>query len=382
MVRVLQRDDAESLRKGIGESGHETVGDVGAERCAAEDVAELVSLAGSRALPLGLAAPVQHDQRNQEQQGRDGGRDQRELQEEAAPGVGEQHRARPVDHDRPAGDRGGRVGDGVIALAVQADGVRADAGAGERARQREILRPREAAEDGAALAVEDDEAGVAEVECSARDHEGLGPHRGGQHAGHAPARVARGHGHDDHVPAAEPAVRALAHERRFRRFHVPDVGAAREIGVARLGSAHGRDPRHALAVDPGEPCAEQPAAAHRLEPREVAPHRGGVALHDRGRAGDRAERRELPAEVGVDHAAGQHGPRARVAECRPLGILVLPPGQRSRDCDEQQDRQQSTHCEVPAIGDAAAGEDLFDVRARCGGWSLHLEQIDRSHASR
>ena len=151
--------------------------------------------------------------------------------------------------------------------------------------------------------------------------------------------------------------------------------------MAHVGTAHGCDLRDTLAVDPEQPCAEQPATRRRLEAREVALHRGGVALHDRGRAGDRAQRRELTAEVGVDHAARQHDAGARVAESRPLRVPVLPPGEAARDCDEQEHGQQRADREVPAIRDAASGDDVFDVRGGCGRWSLHLEQIDRSHPS-
>ena len=70
---------------------------------------------------------------------------------------------------------------------------------------------------------------------------------------------------------------------------------------------------------------------------------------------------QLAAEVGVDHAAREYGAGARVAERRPLRILVLAPRQAARYCDEQQHCQQRADREVPAVGDAATGEGVFDV---------------------
>ena len=55
------------------------------------------------ALALGLTPPVQKHQRDQEQHDRRCGGDERELEEEPTAGVREEHGARPVDHDRPAG---------------------------------------------------------------------------------------------------------------------------------------------------------------------------------------------------------------------------------------------------------------------------------------
>ena len=104
MILGVQRDDAERAREGIGETGHEAVGDLGAERRAAEDAAEVAALARPRALALGRAAAAQEDEADQEEHDRRRRRDERELEEEPAAGVCEEHRTRLVDHDRPARD--------------------------------------------------------------------------------------------------------------------------------------------------------------------------------------------------------------------------------------------------------------------------------------
>ena len=85
-VARLERDDAERAREGIGEPGHETVRDVAPQRGAAEDAGQLVPLVRALALALGLAPPVQQDERDQEQHDRRRGGDERELEEEARGG--------------------------------------------------------------------------------------------------------------------------------------------------------------------------------------------------------------------------------------------------------------------------------------------------------
>ena len=213
MVLGVQRDDAERTREGIGETGREAVGDLRAERGAAEDAAEIAALARPRALAFGGAAAAQEDQPDQEEHDRRRRGDECELEEEPAAGICEEDGTRLVDHDRPAGDRGHRVGDGVMIGSVEPGRVRDDPRATQGSDQRQVRRIAGAVEQRAAVAVENRDAGPAEVECALRDRERPVQQGGREDARHAPARIHRGHGHDDHARAVHAAVDALAHIR-------------------------------------------------------------------------------------------------------------------------------------------------------------------------
>ena len=75
----------------------------------------------------------------------------------------------------------------------------------------------------------------------------------------------------------------------------------------------------------------------RLHALEVAEHAGLVPALDDRRLRDRRERADLPAEVDVEDARGEHGTRAGVVRRLMLGIAVLAPRQGARDGREEQD---------------------------------------------
>ena len=121
---------------------------------------EVVPLARTGNLPLGLAARAHEQPADQAEHCGGGGGDQRELEQEAAAGGGEDRGARAVDDDRPARSRGGRVGDDVVVAAVESADARdqADLALLQLPGQRSVAWLREAREQLTAVAVEDGEA--------------------------------------------------------------------------------------------------------------------------------------------------------------------------------------------------------------------------------
>ena len=225
----LERDDREPVGVGRREHRGETRRDVGRDRRDAEGVREVAALTRARALAIGLAACAQEQPADQaEDDARRGGR-QGELEEERAARSREDVRAGPVDDDRPARQRGRREGDEVVVPAIQPPGAleQADLALPQLARERGVRGPAGIVEHGATLAVQHREAAEAEIVRSGPEVELLDEQCAREDARDVPAGVVGGHcEHDD--PSLRAARRdALAHERRVRRHHGPEVRTGR-----------------------------------------------------------------------------------------------------------------------------------------------------------
>ncbi len=253
----------------------------------------------------------------------------------------------------------------MIVRSVETGRVRDDSRPAQGIDQRRVGRIAGAAEQRAAVAVEDDHAGPAEVERSLGDRERAAQQCGREHARHAPAGIHGGHRHDDHARAVHAALEALAHVRLLGGEHVPEIRPVGQIEMPRDGAGRRGDPDAARGVQPAEPCVERAAVAA-LEALEVVAHGRGVAVDDRRRAGDRPQSGKLPLEVRVDDAARDDRACAFAAQCRALRRLVLAPGERPGHRHEQQHGEQQPDRKLAAVGDPATRERVFDLRGRAG----------------
>ena len=378
VMLVLEGDDAERARERPGEPGDEAVGDLAAERGVADRAQQLPPLLRTPALACKVAAAAQQREADQEEDERRRSGDERELQQQGAPRSLEEARARLVDHDRPAGDARGAEGDGMVRRAVEAARVGERSVAVEGAREGGIGRHRGAVEDRAPRAVEDREIHSPEVERPPADREGLDPQSAREHAGQPAGGVSRRSGHDDDSAVRQAGSEALAHVGRARRDHVAEVGAVGDVDELGRRTMSRADAYDAVAVDPRDPAAERrPAVA--LEAIQVALHDRQVAGHDGGRARDRAQRRELAAEVRLDDAAREHRPCPLVAERGPLRVGVLRACEAPRDEDESEHREQRAEREVPAVREAVSPER--SPRSRMRRPALSIARSSRSRVA-
>ena len=150
-----------------------------------------------------------------------------------------------------------------------------------------------------------------------------------------PCDVSRRHGDHEHVAMRATRGQTCADEGLPGPDHLSEVRAIGDIGDGPGARRAGAGAHLALRIDPRQAAREELPVPLR-HAQEVPAHPARVLVDDDGRLGDRVERADLTAEDRVEDGRGHDRLRPRVLEIGPLGVLVLPPGQRAADSGEEQ----------------------------------------------
>ena len=205
-VVALEGDDGQCARERRRESIGETVRHLRGARRRAECMRQLTALACTRGEPLGVAPRAHEHAADEVEDDRRGARDQRELEQEPTARGREDGGARPIDHDRPAGNPRGRVGHEVIGATVEPAYTRQETALIplQLPEQVGVCRADEVAGDVTAATIEHLQAGEAELVRRLRRLEVAHEQRAGEDSREAACGIASGDCGDDdaHVRAA------------------------------------------------------------------------------------------------------------------------------------------------------------------------------------